>query len=256
MTSSTEPPSGERLQKVLAQAGVGSRRKCEEFIAAGRVAVNGAVVTEQGMRVAPEDEVRFDGSLLPRRADLVVVMLNKPVGVVSAMSDDRGRPTLAEFVADRPERLFHVGRLDVDTSGLLLLTNDGDLAHLLAHPRHTVSKTYRATVPGPVPKEVGRRLRAGVELADGPARADAFRVVSEHGNRAIVELTLHEGRNRIVRRMLDAVGHPVQELVRTRLGPLRLAGLAPGQTVELGPQQVLALYAEADPASPDDRPLG
>lgn len=247
MNSSTEPPGGERLQKVLARAGLGSRRRCEMFIEAGRVSVNGHVVTEQGVRVVPKDEIRFDGDLIPRDPELVVVMLNKPTGVVSAMSDDRGRRTLAEFVADRPERLFHVGRLDADTSGLLLLTNDGELAQRLAHPRHAVSKTYRATVPGPVPASVGRRLRAGVVLDDGEARADAFRVVSAHGDRAIVEITLHEGRNRIVRRMLAAVGHPVQELVRTQLGPLRLGGMKPGQSVELTQDQVRALYADADP---------
>ena len=247
MTSSADGPEGERLQKVLARAGLGSRRRCEQLIAAGRVSVNGRQVDEQGVRVTPSDEIRFDGDLIPRDPDLVVVMLNKPTGVMSAMSDARGGRTLQEFVADRPERLFHVGRLDVDTSGLLLLTNDGELANQLAHPRHAVSKTYRATVPGPVPATVGRRLREGVHLEDGVARADAFRVVSTHGDRAIVEITLHEGRNRIVRRMLEAVGHPVRELVRTRLGPLRLGGLKPGQSVDLTQEQVRALYAAADP---------
>lgn len=246
MNSSAEPPGGERLQKVLARAGLGSRRRCEQLIDAGRVSVNGRTVDTQGLRVWPSDVIRFDGEPIPRNADLVVIMLNKPTGVMSAMSDDRGARTLAEFVADRPERLFHVGRLDVDTSGLLLLTNDGELANQLAHPRHEVSKTYRATVRGPVPRSVGRRLRAGVDLADGMARADAFRVVSSQGDRAIVEISLHEGRNRIVRRMLEAVGHPVQALVRTQLGPLNLGGLKPGRSRDLTPEQVRALYAAAD----------
>lgn len=248
MNLSAEQPEGERLQKVLARAGLGSRRRCEQLIAAGRVSVNGRTVDTQGCRVTPSDEIRFDGEPIPRNPDLVVIMLNKPTGVMSAMSDERGARTLQEFVADRPERLFHVGRLDVDTSGLLLLTNDGELANQLAHPRHAVSKTYRATVSGPVPTAVGRRLRAGVELSDGMARADAFRVVSTQGDRAIVELSLHEGRNRIVRRMLDAVGHPVQELVRTRLGPLSLGGLKPGRSRELTAEQVRALYAAAETA--------
>lgn len=245
MNSSTD---GERLQKVLARAGLGSRRYCEILIGQGRIQVNGQVVTEQGQRVREADEIRFDGDLLPRDSDLVVLMLNKPRGVVSAMSDDRGRRCLAEFVADRPERLFHVGRLDADTSGLLLLTNDGELANRLAHPRHAVSKTYRATVAGPVSGEVGKRLRSGVELDDGRAVADSFRVVTEHGDRAIVEIVLHEGRNRIVRRMLDAVGHPVHELVRTTIGPLHLGGLKPGHLRQLSGEQVRSLYAAADPS--------
>ena len=183
-------------------------------------------------------------------------MLNKPRGIMSAMSDDRGRPCLMDFVADRPERLFHVGRLDADTSGLLLLTNDGELANRLAHPRHAVAKTYRATVPGPVGRDVGRRLQSGVDLDDGPARADSFRVVSEHGDRSIVEIVLHEGRNRIVRRMLDAVNHPVIDLVRTQLGPLQLGGLKPGHLRELTSEQIRQLYAAADPsdASPGSVP--
>ncbi len=242
MNSSTE---GERLQKVLARAGLGSRRACEILIDRGRVSVNGRTVSEQGVRVGPADEIRVDGNVIPRNEELTVLLLNKPRGVVSAMSDDRGRPCLADFVADRPERLFHVGRLDADTSGLLLLTNDGELANLLAHPRHAVAKTYRATVPGPLPGSVGRSLLAGVELDDGPASADSFRVVSTHGDRAIVELTLHEGRNRIVRRMLDAVGHPVIDLVRTQVGPLQLAGVKPGRLRELTNTEVRALYAAA-----------
>lgn len=237
---------GERLQKVLARAGIGSRRACEVLIAQKRVSVNGATVRTQGMRVKPDDEIRVDGNLLPTGdQDRVVLMLNKPKGVVTSMSDERGRPCVGDLVADHAERLFHVGRLDSDTTGLLLLTNDGKLANLLTHPRHEVVKTYRATVRGPVAPEVGRRLKSGVELDDGPASVDRFRVVAQHGDRSIVEVALHSGRNRIVRRMLDAVGHPVEELVRTRLGPVALAGLAPGSIRQLREDEVRALYAAA-----------
>lgn len=240
-----KPAEGERLQKVLARAGIGSRRACEYLIDQKRVSVNGTVIRRQGVRVAPGDEIRVDGNLLPADPDAVVLLLNKPAGVVTSMADERGRPCVGDLVQDRSERLFHVGRLDAETTGLLLLTNDGTLANLLTHPKHEVAKTYRATVPGPVDPEVGTRLRKGVELEDGPAQVDRFRVVTEHGDRAIVELQLHSGRNRIVRRLLEAVGHPVQELVRTRLGPLALAGVKPGAVRQLRVDEVRALYAAA-----------
>jgi len=247
--NTTAPPGGEpiRLQKVLAAAGLGSRRACEELIAAGRVSVDGVVVTELGTRVDPGRAViHVDGQRVNVRSDLVYLALNKPRGVLSAMSDDRGRRTVADLVADRPERLFHVGRLDADTEGLLLLTNDGELAHRLMHPGFGVPKTYLATVPGPVPKTLGRRLRDGVELEDGPVRVDAFRVVQQEGGgadiKAIVEVVLHEGRNRIVRRMLDAVGHPVQRLVRTSIGPVRLGGQRPGTLRELTRDELGELF--------------
>ena len=237
----------ERLQKVMATAGVGSRRKCEAIIEAGRVTVNGELVERQGRQVdASTDEVRIDGKILPTSADLVVLALNKPKGVLSTMSDDRGRACVGDLVADRSERLFHVGRLDSDTTGLLLLTNDGDLAQRLTHPRHGVNKTYRATVTGEVGRGVRRRLLDGVVLEDGLAKADAFNVMTTHGDRSIVQISLHEGRNRIVRRMLAAVGHPVEELTRTQLGPISLAATRPGQLVELTGKQVRALYAESD----------
>jgi 23S rRNA pseudouridine2605 synthase len=205
------------------------------------------VVTELGSRVDPARAViHVDGQRVNVRADLVYLALNKPRGVLSAMSDDRGRRTVADLVADRPERLFHVGRLDADTEGLLLLTNDGELAHRLMHPGFGVPKTYLATVPGPVPRTLGRRLRDGVQLEDGPVRVDAFRVVQQEGSgndiRAIVEVVLHEGRNRIVRRMLDAVGHPVQRLVRTSIGPVRLGGQRPGTLRELTRDELGELF--------------
>ncbi|MDQ4008532.1 MAG: rRNA pseudouridine synthase [Actinomycetota bacterium] len=226
--------SGERLQKVLAASGIASRRACEELMSAGRVEVDGEVVTRLGTRVDPDRSViRVDGRRIPSASAQVYLVLNKPRGVVSTMSDPQGRPTLAEHVADRPERLFHVGRLDTETEGLILLTNDGEFAHRLAHPSYGVLKTYVAQVAGPVPGTLGRDLAAGVVLDDGPVRVDGFRVLERTGRRALVEVVLHEGRKHIVRRLLAHVGHPVQRLARTGIGPVRLGALRPGQHREL-----------------------
>lgn len=238
---------GVRLQKVLAAAGIGSRRICENLIAAGRVSVDGTQVLAMGMRVDPATAViHVDGARINVRDDLVYLALNKPRGMLSAMSDSRGRATVADLVADRPERLFHVGRLDADTEGLLLLTNDGELAHRLMHPSFGIAKTYLATVVAPVGREVGRRILAGIDLEDGPVRVDEFRVVQTSGDRAIVEVVLHEGRNHIVRRLLDAVGHPVQRLVRTSVGPVRLGGQRPGTARELTREELAALHHLVD----------
>jgi 23S rRNA pseudouridine2605 synthase len=242
--SLTDVPGGVRLQKVLAAAGVGSRRHCEELIGAGRVEVDGETVRRFGARVDPERQViRVDGKRIPSRQDLVYLAFNKPPGVLTAMSDPRGRPTVTDFLGDRAERLFHVGRLDYDTEGLMLLTNDGELAHRLAHPRYGVLKTYLAEVQGPVPKDLGRKLITGIDLPDGVASADRFRVVERAGTRVLVEITLHEGRKRIVRRMLAEAGHPVTRLVRTDVGPIRLGGLKPGTTRELTTSEIGELYA-------------
>ncbi|MEP7178859.1 MAG: pseudouridine synthase [Pseudonocardiales bacterium] len=242
-------PDGIRLQKVLAAAGIGSRRASEELIAEGRVSVNGQLVTEMGMRVDPQTAVIYvDGARINVREDLVYLVLNKPRGVLSAMSDDRGRPTVGDLVAERTERLFHVGRLDSDTEGLLLLTNDGELAHRLMHPSFGIAKTYLATVPAPVSKEVGKRLSAGVVLEDGPVQVDAFRIVQTHGDLAIVEVVLHEGRNHIVRRLLAEVGHPVQRLVRTAVGPVRLGGQRAGSLRELTRGELSELHRLVDKA--------
>lgn len=236
---------GVRLQKVLAAAGFGSRRACEELIARGRVEVDGRIVREQGVRVDPQVAViRVDGQRVPTAPGTVVVAANKPRGVLSTMSDDRGRPCLGDMVADRSERLFHVGRLDADTEGLILLTNDGGLANRLAHPSFGVAKTYLATIAGPLPRTVGRQLTEGIELEDGPARADSFRVVQSLPGQVLVEIVLHEGRNHIVRRMLDAVGHPVLELVRTRIGPIVLGQQRPGTVRVLSAAETRALYTE------------
>jgi 23S rRNA pseudouridine2605 synthase len=238
-----------RLQKVLAAAGIGSRRVCEDLIAAGRVSVDGVQVQEMGLRVDPATAiVHVDGARINVRDDLVYLALNKPRGVLSAMSDDRGRKTVGDLVADRSERLFHVGRLDADSEGLLLLTNDGELAHRLMHPSFGVSKTYLATVPAPIGRTVARQLRDGVDLDDGPVRVDSFRVVQTSGERAIVEVVLHEGRKHIVRRLLDAVGHPVQRLVRTAIGPVRLGGQRAGSLRELTREELAGLHQLVDKA--------
>jgi 23S rRNA pseudouridine2605 synthase len=224
-------PEGVRLQKVLAGAGLGSRRACEEIIAAGRVTVNGEKVRELGTRVDPRTAViHVDGLRVQLDDSLVTLALNKPEGVVSTMDDELGRPSLAQYVADRPERLFHVGRLDAETSGLILLTNDGELAHRLAHPSYEVLKTYLATVEGRVPRGLGKRLQAGVELEDGPVRVDSFTVKEAQLEASLVEVVLHEGRNHIVRRLMAEVGHPVVKLSRTRIGPIALGNLRPGRT--------------------------
>jgi 23S rRNA pseudouridine2605 synthase len=223
-----------RLQKLLAQSGVASRRKCEELMLDGLVEVDGEVVTRLGTKVDPRTAViRVDGKRLPPVTAHVYLALNKPPGVVSTMSDPEGRRTLSDLVADRPERLFHVGRLDTDTSGLLLLTNDGDFAHRMAHPSYEVDKTYVAEVEGEVQRRTVRRLLEGVTLDDGPVTVSRARVVEATPARSIVELVIHEGRNRIVRRLLDHVGHPVRQLTRTAIGPVSLGRLGTGKLRDL-----------------------
>ncbi|GAA5109266.1 hypothetical protein GCM10023319_83190 [Nocardia iowensis] len=237
---------GERLQKVLAKAGVASRRAAEEMIAQGRVEVDGAIVVEQGLRIDPQTAVvRVDGTRVMVREELVHVVLNKPKGWQSTMSDDLGRPCVGDIVAERiaaGQRLFHVGRLDADTEGLLLLTNDGDLAHRLMHPSYAVSKTYLATVNGEVHKSIGKKLKDGIELEDGPAKVDSFQVLELGQGRSLVKLVLHEGRKHIVRRLLDAVGHPVTRLVRTNIGPVALGDQRPGTLRVLGRGEIGKLY--------------
>lgn len=257
-----DQPEGVRLQKVLASAGVASRRVSEDLIVAGRVRVNGTVVRELGTRIDPEqDTVAVDGTVVQLDTTKRYVMLNKPVGVVSSLSDERGRPDLTQYTGQFEERLFNVGRLDVDTSGLLVLTNDGELAHVLAHPSFGVTKTYVARVAGRVTPQTLSRLTAGIELDDGPIAADSARIVeiAPSGKDSLIELTLHSGRNRIVRRMLDAVGHPVRELVRRSFGPLTLGSLRVGDMRELTAKERGALLTLAKPEAvaqraPRDRP--
>jgi len=225
---------GVRLQKVLANAGVASRRVSEDLIVAGRVRVNGVVVTELGSRIDPEtDLVDVDGVAVQLDTSKRYVILNKPTGVVSSMRDDRGRPDLRQYADEWPERLYNVGRLDADTSGLLILTNDGELAHVLAHPSFGVTKMYIAKVEGRVSPQTIATLTKSVELEDGPIAADKARLLDASEDFSIVELTLHSGRNRIVRRMMAEVGHPVVDLVRRRFGPLSLGPLPVGRAREL-----------------------
>ncbi len=239
-------PDGVRLQKLLAAAGIGSRRACENLITAGRVEVDGHIVTELGVRIDPaRQSVHVDGERVQLDESRVYLAFNKPLGVVSTMNDELGRPSISDFLGSRQDRLFHVGRLDADTEGLLLLTNDGDLAHRLQHPAYGVLKTYLAQVPGPVARDLGKRLRAGIELDDGPVAVDSFKLVDSAPGRALVEVVLHEGRKHVVRRMLDAVGHPVEHLVRTDVGPIRLGDLKVGKTRRLTREEVGKLYAAA-----------
>ncbi|GGK76165.1 pseudouridine synthase [Ornithinimicrobium pekingense] len=239
-------PEGVRLQKLLAAAGFGSRRACEKLIEDGRVQVDGQVVREQGVRVDPARQVvHVDGDRVVVDSDKVYLAFNKPAGVVSTMQDDEGRPCLADYVGHLSQRLFHVGRLDFDTEGLLLLTNDGELAHRLQHPAYGVPKTYVAQVHGVVGRDVGRRLRDGVELEDGPAKVDSFKLVDSLPGHSIVEVVLHEGRKHIVRRMLDQVGFPVEMLARTQVGPVQLGELRPGRYRALAAEEVAQLYRAA-----------
>lgn len=232
---------GVRLQKVLAQAGLGSRRACDDLVGSGRVRVNG-LTADLGSRVDPAvDVIEVDGVRVGVEQRLAVLMLHKPAGVVTTMSDDRGRPCVGDLVKDRPQRLFHVGRLDEETEGLLLLTNDGDLAHKLMHPSHGVQKTYVATVRGRVTRATLRRLEQGVDLADGRATADVAILKAANDRWSVLELVIHEGRKHIVRRMCKSVGHPVERLLRTKVGGLELGDLAAGEIRELSPVEVSSL---------------
>jgi 23S rRNA pseudouridine2605 synthase len=234
-----QPGEGERLQKILAQLGVGSRRACEELIAAGRVAVNGEIAV-LGRRVDPgTDRVAIDGVPVGIRPGLVYYAVNKPAGVISTASDPQHRPAVTGLVPPKP-RVHPVGRLDADSEGLLLLTNDGDLTFRLTHPRFGVEKEYLVLVEGTPTRGALRRLREGVVLEDGPTAPARVASVGPHGLR----ITIHEGRNRQVRRMCDAIGHPVRRLVRTRIGPVRIGKLAPGEWRELTSGEVRSLERE------------
>lgn len=239
-------PEGVRLQKLLAAAGLGSRRKCENIIEAGRVTVDGVVVDQLGVRVDPDAvAIEVDGERINVDTSLKTLVLNKPRGVVSTMSDPEGRPALDQFVEGLEERLFHVGRLDAETTGVLLLTNDGELANRLAHPKYGVSKTYVARVKGHVPRGLSMQLKQGVDLEDGPVRVTDCQLLDTGKSESLVQVTLHEGRNRIVRRMFEQVGFPVIDLVRTQFGPIRLGTMAPGEMRELTPTELGALVKAA-----------
>jgi 23S rRNA pseudouridine2605 synthase len=235
---------GERLQKVLARAGLGSRRAVEELIAAGRVEVNGRVA-RLGRRVVPsKDEVKVDGSVVPLDTDLVYYLMNKPSGVVTTAADPEGRDTVIDLV-DVGRRVWPVGRLDYDTEGALLLTNDGELTMRLTHPRYEVPRTYLAEVTGSVGRGVLRSLASGVELDDGRTRPAVVDLVERVAGGSLLQITITEGRNRQVRRMTEAVGHPTRRLVRLAIGPLNLGRLKPGAFRKLNPQEVRDLYRAA-----------
>jgi 23S rRNA pseudouridine2605 synthase len=246
VTVTTGEPDGIRLQKVLSQAGIASRRVAEKMIIDGRVEVDGQLVTELGTRVDPDaSEIRVDGARVVLDDSLVYLALNKPQGMHSTMSDDRGRPCIGDLIEHRVrgnKKLFHVGRLDADTEGLILLTNDGELAHRLMHPSYEVAKTYLATVKGSVPRGIGKKLRAGIELDDGPVAVDDFAVVDAIPGKTLIRVTLHEGRKRIVRRMLAEIGFPVQTLVRTDIGAVSLGEQRPGSIRALRRNEIGELY--------------
>ena len=237
---------GVRLQKVLSQAGIASRRVAEKMILDGRVEVDDRIVTELGTRVDPDVSViRVDGARVTVDDTLVHLAINKPKGMHSTMSDDKGRPCVGDLVEHRVrgnKKLFHVGRLDADTEGLLLLTNDGELAHRLMHPSYEVPKTYLATLNGTVPRGLGKRLKDGIELEDGPIRVDDFAMVDTVPGKSLVKVTLHEGRKRLVRRMFAAAGFPVFELVRTDIGSVALGEQRPGSIRVLTTKEVGELY--------------
>ena len=240
-TRSGDADGGERLQKVLARAGFGSRRAAEELIAAGRVRVNGERA-ELGRRVeVTKDKVEVDGSVIPVQPDLVYYLVNKPEGVVTTASDERGRPNVVDLV-DAGRRVWPVGRLDIATEGALILCNDGELTHRLTHPGFGVAKTYLAEVRGPMNQGVQRQLARGVELEDGPTAPATVSVVDRVARGALVEITIREGRNRQVRRMFEAVGCEVRGLVRTHIGPIALGRLKPGTVRRLSAEEVRALY--------------
>ncbi|MEX0660106.1 MAG: pseudouridine synthase [Egibacteraceae bacterium] len=240
----------ERVQKILAAAGLGSRRACEELIAAGRVAVDGRPITLGGKADPTQQVITVDGERVATNPDLVHFMLNKPLGVVTTVSDPQGRPTVMDLVPENP-RVYPVGRLDQDTEGLLLLTNDGELANRLAHPRYEIEKTYVAQVRGQLRRRATRMLLDGVELEDGPARARSVRELGSAADRTLVELVLAEGRKREVRRMLAAVGIPVERLARVKLGPLALGDMSPGKHRPLTGGEIRGLYKAVGLGKPE-----
>lgn len=234
---------GIRLQKALSQAGVASRRLAEQMIEDGRVEVNDELVTEQGRRVDPaRDRIRVDGRRIPPPRTHQYLVFNKPTGVVSTMADPTGRPTITDYLGDHAgEGLFHVGRLDTDTEGLLLVTNDGEFAQRVAHPRYELTKMYVAEVEGFVENKTVKRLRRGIELDDGPVHPDEVTLGGRIDGRSMVTVVLHEGRNRIVRRLFDAVGHPVKRLTRVQIGDVRVGQLRVGSLRELTREELGSL---------------
>lgn len=254
--SAEDDGSRQRLQKVLSAAGHFSRRRAEMLMQEGRIRINGELATEMGVRVDPNvDVVSVDGKVVPLKTSALYVMLHKPKGVVSTMSDEQGRPDLSAYVKQIGERVVNVGRLDADTTGLLLMTNDGDLVHRLSHPSFEISKVYTATVTGAVDSATIKKLTVGVELEDGVSAADRVKVIGEsQRGSSIVEIVLHSGKNRVIRRIMEAVGHPVLDLHRKAIGGVHLGGLKPGTWRELTTLEVkdlLTLAHRADAPTKD-----
>ncbi len=234
--------AAERLQKVMAAAGQGSRRVCEGWIAEGRVTVNGTIATLGDKADPAVDVIAIDGERIHVNTDLLYLLLNKPMGVVTTTSDPEGRPTVMDFVPPNP-RVFPVGRLDQDTTGLLLLTNDGELANRVTHPRYELEKTYMVQIRGPISRRALHQLTDGVELEDGPAKARRAQVKVADQTRSLLEIVIAEGRKREVRRMMEAVGLELEALVRTKVGPIRLGDIGPGKVRPLNGKEIRELYA-------------
>lgn len=239
---------GVRLQKLMAQAGVASRRVCEEMIEEGRVTVNDQLVTELGVRVDPAKvSIQVDGMTIQTNDKLVYMVFNKPAGVVSSMEDPDGRPCITNYLrSSMTERVFHVGRLDVETEGLLLLTNDGELANRLTHPSYEVPKTYLVQVPGPMEPGIGAAMKKGLRLEDGVTRVDEFKLVDSTPGHVLVEVTIHSGKNRIIRRLFEHVGYPVEKLVRVEMGPIHIGSQKQGTIRNLSKVEIGKLLASVD----------
>lgn len=231
-----------RLQKVLADAGVASRRKAEDLILQGRVTVDGKVIRTLGSKVDPEkSQVVVDGEAITRQKTKIYLALNKPRGILSTLSDPEDRPHLGDLLRDRPERLFHVGRLDKESEGLLLLTNDGELAHRATHPSFSLPKNYLLEVKGNVSREAAESFRSGIELDDGMAKVDKLTVIPGQPGRTLFDVVIHDGRNQILRRMAAASGLEVERLIRIGMGPIKLGELTPGKWREINSAELISL---------------
>ena len=235
----------ERLQKIISNAGIASRRAAEEMIRQGRVSVNGAVVRELGTKAGPEDEIRIDGMLISTEVSKIYVMVNKPAGYVTTLKDPEGRPIITDLVRDIQERIFPVGRLDYDSEGLIFLTNDGDFSQKLQHPRFKIPKTYLVKIKGNLSGKEIREMKQGTRLEDGDFRPEGLEIEKVNDRSCWLRLTIHEGRNRVLRRFFEAMGHPVARLIRVALGDVSLGKLGEGEYRHLKPVEIKKLLAMA-----------